>query len=159
MQTLYKEARIKPKFVQNRFHKDTLYEGELRQFCRDNDIVFQSFWTLTGNPKLLKSPPVHYLAEVVEVDHAVALYAFVLALDGNISIMNGTTSHMASDQEGLVKIREWAEKPENGYEWENQMKQFKNLVGENNTQPVPRDEMYSTGRRKPMRGDVDDPRE
>lgn len=159
LQTLYKEVRVKPRFVQNRFHGGTLYEKELRQFCQTNDIVFQAFWTLSGNPNLVKSAPVQNLANFATVSPAVALFALVLALDGNISILNGTTTHIDSSLEGLVRIREWAEKRENSYEWENQMKLFKGLVRENTSSVIEnaRDEAYSTGRGKPMRGDVDDP--
>jgi diketogulonate reductase-like aldo/keto reductase len=55
LQQLYKEARVKPTVLQNRFYADTGYDEEIREFCRQNSITYQSFWTLTANPRILKS--------------------------------------------------------------------------------------------------------
>lgn len=55
---LHEHARVVPKVVQNRFYADSGYDREIRAFCRDNGIVYQSFWTLTANPHLLASRPV-----------------------------------------------------------------------------------------------------
>jgi hypothetical protein len=38
---LYGEARIKPAVAQNRFHKETSYDVEIRQFCREHQIEYQ----------------------------------------------------------------------------------------------------------------------
>ena len=54
LQALYREARIKPTLVQNRFYKATAYDREVREFCRMHGIRYQSFWTLTANPHLLQ---------------------------------------------------------------------------------------------------------
>jgi diketogulonate reductase-like aldo/keto reductase len=51
---LFNFASIKPKVLQNRFYAETNYDGELRKFCRENEITYQSFWSLTANPHLLK---------------------------------------------------------------------------------------------------------
>jgi len=52
-QGLYRSARIKPTVLQNRFYADSGYDRELRAFCREQHIVYQSFWTLTANPRVL----------------------------------------------------------------------------------------------------------
>ena len=56
-------VRVRPAVVQNRFYRDTAWEGPLRAFCRARGIVFQSFWTLTGNPRLVRHAVVARLAE------------------------------------------------------------------------------------------------
>ena len=120
-------ARVKPAVVQNRFHRDTGYEGELRRFCRERGIVFQGFWTLTANPFLLKAGPVVALAKTATVEREVALYALVMGLRG-VVVCNGTRTHMQEDLEGLASVREWA--GAEAYEWENLVKKFKELVND-----------------------------
>lgn len=134
LQALWKTATIKPSVVQNRFHRDTYFDIPLRKFCHDKGIVYQSFWTLTANPRLLKHPSVEFVAKAADVDMAVALYALVMGLNGTI-VLNGTQNHMQSDLDGLQKVRQWA--LENTYEWENIMKKFKDATGDNDAGEAP----------------------
>jgi diketogulonate reductase-like aldo/keto reductase len=53
LKSLYEGARIKPAVVQNRFYADTNYDRDIRDYCDQNQIVYQSFWTLSANPQLL----------------------------------------------------------------------------------------------------------
>jgi diketogulonate reductase-like aldo/keto reductase len=55
-------ARIQPAVLQNRFHADSDYDLKLRAFCRERNIIYQSFWTLTANPHLLAHETIHALA-------------------------------------------------------------------------------------------------
>jgi diketogulonate reductase-like aldo/keto reductase len=55
LRKLYDEARVKPTVLQNRFYKDSGYDVQIREFCALHGIVYQSFWTLTANPHILKS--------------------------------------------------------------------------------------------------------
>ena len=50
---LYAEARVKPGVLQNRFYADSGYDVELRAFCAEHGVVYQSFWTLTANRDVL----------------------------------------------------------------------------------------------------------
>ena len=47
------ESKQKPNFIQNRFYNDTWYDEALRRYLKENDIVYQSFWTLSANPFVL----------------------------------------------------------------------------------------------------------
>jgi diketogulonate reductase-like aldo/keto reductase len=53
LEHLWHHSRIKPAVVQNRFHAETGYDREIRAFCGQRQIVYQSFWTLTANPQVL----------------------------------------------------------------------------------------------------------
>ena len=55
---LYERARIKPSVVQNRFYPNTKFDIGVRQFCKETNIVYQSFWTLSANPSLVWSKEV-----------------------------------------------------------------------------------------------------
>ncbi|KAK0284699.1 hypothetical protein LTR91_011074 [Friedmanniomyces endolithicus] len=105
---LYESASVKPTVVQNRFYRDTGYDREIRAFCKDKGMTYQSFWTLTANPDLLRSHVVNHIAACVGVSRPVALYGLVLSL-GNMSILDGTTSveHMKDDLKGVHAVQSW----------------------------------------------------
>jgi diketogulonate reductase-like aldo/keto reductase len=135
LESICKEVTINPSVVQNRFYQATRWDVPLRGFCRDEGIVFQSFWTLTGNPGLMKSKVVTEMAETLKEagitdEKAVALYSLVLGLEGT-SVLNGTTNEerMVGDLTGLRTVGAaiegvWKE------EWEKWLSEFKRLVGE-----------------------------
>jgi len=97
LRTVHDKARIKPAFLQNRFYADTSYDVQIRKFCDENGILYQSFWTLTGNRNLLKSPVVTSLAEKLGKTKEQVFYRFVQHL--GLIPLSGTTSeaHMADD--------------------------------------------------------------
>lgn len=125
LRELWDVARIKPAVVQNRFHKETSFEGPLRKFCRDKGIVFQSFWTLSANPKLLRVRPTVFVAKAAGVSAEVAFYCLVLGLKGTV-VLDGTQNHMREDLDGVQKVKGWVEG--DTYEWENQMKLFRDMI-------------------------------
>jgi diketogulonate reductase-like aldo/keto reductase len=108
LQKLYTEAKIKPVVVQNRFCRDLDYGNEIYAFCKANGIVFQSFWTLTANPDLLRSKTVRTLAADVGTSEQAALYALLVGR-GGWSVLNGTTREetMKGDLEALERIDAW----------------------------------------------------
>jgi diketogulonate reductase-like aldo/keto reductase len=128
LENIYKTSIIKPSVVQNRFYPQTRYDVDLRAFCREKKIAYQSFWTLTGNPALLKARVVGELAKEVGVGKEVALYALVGGL--GIEVLNGTTDggHMREDLEGIEKVGVWKEG--NGEAWNGLMEEFRGIVGD-----------------------------
>jgi len=59
---LYADATVKPAIVQNRFYQETGYDADLRKWCSDHGVIYQSFWTLTANPHILSSNTVRTIA-------------------------------------------------------------------------------------------------
>lgn len=122
-------ATIKPAVIQNRFYPSTKFDIGVRKFCRENSIIYQSFWTLTANPGLLGSVEVGQLASYLDISPQAALYCLVLGL-GNTVILNGTksASHMQDDFRALELVRNFASlKPQ---EWETILGSFRRLIGE-----------------------------
>lgn len=62
MDLIYNAVTIKPAVIQNRFYAAARYDREIRAFCTDHEITYQSFWTLTANRDLLAQPAVVALA-------------------------------------------------------------------------------------------------
>ena len=54
LRAVVQAAEVRPTFLQNRFYRETGYDAELRAFCKEQGIRYQSFWTLTANPDLVR---------------------------------------------------------------------------------------------------------
>ena len=130
VEALLEQAVRAPAVVQNRFHAATGYEVPLRALCRAKGIVFQSFWTLTTNPRLVKSEPAARVARGAGVKAVAAYYSLVLGL-GELTILDGTKdeAHMKEDLEGVEKVGLWAD-GDGATEWEAALKSFKAMVGD-----------------------------
>lgn len=132
LRTLYESVTVKPTVVQNRFFARTHYDVPLRRFCEENSIIYQSFWTLTGNPQLLDSEVVAEVARVIGVSKEVSLYLCVMGL-GNLAVLNGTTNEerMSEDLGGLEMWTAWCQREKIDQEnWRGYMSTFRKLIGD-----------------------------
>jgi len=94
---LYLNATVKPAVLQNRFYAATGYDREIRDFCREHQVIYQSFWTLTANPNVLAHPALQALA--AKYRRNVAQVFFRYLSQTGIVPLTGTTSesHMRED--------------------------------------------------------------
>lgn len=92
LQRLWREARIKPSIVQNRFHAENGYDKTIRAFCREHGLVYQSFWTLSANPHLLHDTVVLGLAAAYARTPAQILFRYLIQRD--VVPLTGTTSEV-----------------------------------------------------------------
>ncbi len=97
LKDLYHYAEIKPAVIKNRFYSDTGYDRTIRDFCRDNGIIYQSFWTLTANPRILADYTVQNLATQYKRTAAQVFFRYLTQI--NVIPLTGTTSirHMQED--------------------------------------------------------------
>jgi diketogulonate reductase-like aldo/keto reductase len=97
LKKLYRSARVKPAVVQNRFYAKTGYDREIRSFCKQHGIIYQSFWTLTANPQVLAHSTVKKLARKHGRTPAQILFRY-LTQEGIVPL-TGTQSeiHMRED--------------------------------------------------------------
>jgi diketogulonate reductase-like aldo/keto reductase len=95
--TLYRTSRVKPAVVQNRFYAETDYDPEIRAFCRQHGIVYQSFWTLSANPHLLADETLRLLGLKYQRTPAQVLFRYLTLND--VVPLTGTRSevHMRED--------------------------------------------------------------
>jgi diketogulonate reductase-like aldo/keto reductase len=99
LKKIWINAKIKPSIIQNRFYEDTNYDQSIRTFCRENGIVYQSFWTLTANPHILNSKQVKDLSVKYKLTPEQVFFKFVMQI--GINPLTGTTNiqHMKQDLE------------------------------------------------------------
>jgi len=97
LQEIYTQATIKPSVVQNHFASDTCFDIELRRWCRDHGVEYQSFWTLTANRQGLLSQPVQDIVQTRGLRKEQVWFLFVMGDD--IIPLTGTKSqeHMQQD--------------------------------------------------------------
>jgi diketogulonate reductase-like aldo/keto reductase len=97
LEALHDSARVKPSVVQNRLYAETRYDREIRAFCRSRRIIYQSFWTLTANPRVLGHGTVAGLASKYGRTPAQVLFRHLTQRD--VVPLTGTRSaaHMRED--------------------------------------------------------------
>ncbi|MEJ2657430.1 MAG: hypothetical protein P8012_09565 [Desulfobacterales bacterium] len=97
MRSLCEDAEIKPAIVQNRLYQQTGYDADLRHWCADHGIIYQSFWTLTANPHILSGNTVRTIAEKYKKTEAQIFFRYLS--QSGIVPLTGTTSeqHMKED--------------------------------------------------------------
>ena len=123
---IYSAARHKPFVLQNRFYAKSNFDTELRQFCKSNNVLYQSFWTLTGNAQALKGLDVHQMAQERNLTPQTLLFAFLLSL-GYVTPLSGTTSarHMQQDIDVMRRIQHG----EAIFETEEDLRKMAKLIG------------------------------
>jgi len=97
LDALNQAVRIKPAVLQNRFYADTNYDRDLRAYCDQHKIIYQSFWTLSANPKLLRQSTLTALAFTHKRTAAQILFRYLTHI--GVVPLTGTKSetHMLDD--------------------------------------------------------------
>jgi diketogulonate reductase-like aldo/keto reductase len=97
LEALCDSVRIKPAVLQNRFYAETGYDRELRIFCKQAGIIYQSFWTLTANPQILAAGSLQAVAAHHRRTAAQVFFRYLSQND--IVPLTGTKSeaHMRED--------------------------------------------------------------
>lgn len=101
LRAVCQDARIRPRFVQNRCYASRGWDRQVREFCAANGIVYQGFSLLTANREVLAHPELARMGR--RYGRAVTQIVFRFALDVGMLPLTGTTSaqHMRLDLEVL----------------------------------------------------------
>jgi diketogulonate reductase-like aldo/keto reductase len=99
LDALCQEARLRPRFVQNRCYAERGWDRDVRAFCAANGLVYQGFSLLTANRAVLAHPELARIAK--RHGRTVAQIVFRFALDVGMMPLTGTTDpgHMRDDLE------------------------------------------------------------
>ena len=78
---------------------------DIRSYCKENEVVYQSFWILSGNLHILESPVLQRIARGLGTSVEYAFYRF--CIQEGIIVLDGTTSedHMKEDLEVVAVDR------------------------------------------------------
>ncbi len=100
LEYLYKKVELKPSVVQNRFYAQSSYDQEIRVWCKQKGIIYESFWSLTANPHVLTNEFVKHLSSKYKKSTAAIFYKFLNQI--GIVPLNGTTSKLHMDEDLLI---------------------------------------------------------
>jgi diketogulonate reductase-like aldo/keto reductase len=94
---LCQQARVRPRFVQNRCYAAQGWDRGIREFCVANGLVYQGFSLLTANRPVLAHPELARIAK--RHGRTVSQIIFRFALDISMVALTGTTdaAHMKAD--------------------------------------------------------------
>jgi diketogulonate reductase-like aldo/keto reductase len=97
LQKLYDYALIKPLFVQNRCFAARQWDRAIRDFCKQQGLIYQGFSLLTANDRWLSTPPMQALAQ--QYNKTMPQIVFRFAQQIGILPLTGTThpQHMRDD--------------------------------------------------------------
>jgi diketogulonate reductase-like aldo/keto reductase len=86
-----------PAYIQNRCYARLGWDRDIRQFCRDHNIIYQGFSLLTANQKAVRDPLIAQLAATAEATPAQIVFSFARAI--GILPLTGTSNaeHMKQD--------------------------------------------------------------
>jgi diketogulonate reductase-like aldo/keto reductase len=99
LQLLWDQARVRPRFVQNRCYAARGWDRRVREFCAAHGLVYQGFSLLTANREVLARPELARIAQ--HHGRTVAQVVFRFALEVGVVPLTGTTDaeHMRVDLE------------------------------------------------------------
>lgn len=99
METLQVEL---PAYVQNRCYARMGWDRNVRDFCRQHNIIYQGFSLLTANVEVLRHPPFRQLAAQVGATPAQVVFCFARKV--GMLPLTGTSSaeHMQQDLASLT---------------------------------------------------------
>lgn len=97
LEVLCDQARIRPRFVQNRCYAVRGWDRDVRQFCQANGLIYQGFSLLTANTDLLARRELGAIAKPHGKTIGQTLFRYALQI--GILPLTGTTNadHMRAD--------------------------------------------------------------
>ena len=97
LETLCELSSVTPMVVQNRCYADRAWDQEVRDFCKQNSILYQGFSLLTANPAVYKIREIGQMASKYQVTIGQLIFRFSSQL--GIIPLTGTTDpiHMEED--------------------------------------------------------------
>jgi diketogulonate reductase-like aldo/keto reductase len=101
LQLLLREARVRPRFVQNRCYASLGWDRAIRELCAAQDIVYQGFSLLTANREVLAHPELAPIAG--RLGRSASQIVFRFALEVGMIPLTGTSDpqHMREDLEAF----------------------------------------------------------
>lgn len=97
LRLLCEKATIKPMVVQNRCYAVFGWDKEVREICKDHNIIYQGFSLLTANQDIWADPELRAIAQRVEAGPAQVIFRFAQQI--GMLPLTGTTDqdHMKED--------------------------------------------------------------
>jgi len=97
LRTLCEKAKVRPMIVQNRCYAAFKWDQEVREICKDQGMIYQSFSLLTANPEVIRDQTVATIAGRVGSTPLQVIFRFAQQI-GMLPLTGTTNSqHMKED--------------------------------------------------------------
>ncbi|KAH7106489.1 Aldo/keto reductase [Auriculariales sp. MPI-PUGE-AT-0066] len=103
LQALHEGSGEKCDIVQNRWYEGNHWSQEVLQYCRQHNIIFQSFWTLTGSPSLLAHPATAAISRSLGCTREQVIYKLAQSV-GIIPLAGSSNNQHMHDGLGVAKL-------------------------------------------------------
>ena len=103
--TIYQEAKVKPRVLQNRFYRKSNFDSELRHLCNELGVQYQSFWTTSANRDVLASPEWKAMAHAKQLTPHTLMYAYMMTLGHTPLSGTKDVKHMEEDVEIMQRLQ------------------------------------------------------
>jgi diketogulonate reductase-like aldo/keto reductase len=129
LKRIFDSATIKPAFVQNRFIPELAFDHDLRGYCKSENIDYQAFRVLKGNPSLLTSSIVKDAAAIMNVSQESMLYFLVLHTFG-VHVLNGSIHevHVLKDMIDFNTLQTSITDKLSAEDWSKRITSFREVV-------------------------------
>ncbi|KAH9896138.1 Aldo/keto reductase [Cubamyces lactineus] len=101
LEALERDGGRRPDVVQNRWYEGNGWDNDVWTYCQEKHIQYQSFWTLSGSPTLLRHPSIRAICKAKGCTPAQALFR-IAQLHG-ITPLSGTTNETHMDEDIAVE--------------------------------------------------------
>ncbi|KAI0744023.1 Aldo/keto reductase [Daedaleopsis nitida] len=101
LEALEREGGRRPDVVQNRWFEGNGWDNDVWAYCVKHGIQYQSFWTLSGSPSLLRHPSIRAICQAKGCTPAQAL--FKIAQMNGVTPLSGTTNEQHMDDAVTVE--------------------------------------------------------
>ena len=106
LEELYRGAKVKPTFVQNRCYASRGWDRAVRKFCADNKIVYQGFSLLTANGDALAHPELLRIARRYGQSATQIVFRFAASVGMLPLTGTGSAVHMRADLEAIELLEQ-----------------------------------------------------
>ncbi|KAK0613284.1 NADP-dependent oxidoreductase domain-containing protein [Immersiella caudata] len=89
LEDLYANATIKPSIIQNCFYRETGFDIDLREFCKERGITYHAYWMIKHIPEASTSKLLASVAKKLKVEKELAFYILVVGLGGT-QVLDGS---------------------------------------------------------------------
>ncbi|TFK92739.1 Aldo/keto reductase [Polyporus arcularius HHB13444] len=96
LEALEAEGGRRPDVVQNRWFEGNQWNNDVWAYCVRHEIQYQSFWTLSGSPSLLRHPVLREISTAKGCTPAQVL--FKIAQMNGVTPLCGTTNELHMDE-------------------------------------------------------------
>jgi diketogulonate reductase-like aldo/keto reductase len=103
--TIWERSNIKPKILQNNYCKEHSYDTEIREFCKEHNIIYQSYSVIPSNKDIVNNNLLIELSKSYSKTPAQIWLSYLSQKDINIITGTNTEEYIKDNIEATLNIK------------------------------------------------------